>query len=155
MVLMIPRSGRANHTADSSHDKSAPYQATVVFRVPHLWNGRAFTRSPTRAQPRSAIIVAPTAPAPARTPIRVSRSWMAPLPWYPRQVRDTTPEAARVQAEIYARMSGARRLLIACRMSDAVRSMARARIKLQHPDYDDRAVQDELIWELYGVRRPP
>jgi hypothetical protein len=42
-------------------------------------------------------------------------------------VRDTSAEAARVQAEIYGRMSGARKVLIACRMSDAVRSMARAR----------------------------
>ena len=98
------------------------------------------------------MAVAPTAPAPAKTRMRVRRlDGSATVD--PRQVRDTTPEAARVQAEIYARMGGTRRVSIACQMSDAVRSMARARIKLQHPDYDDSEVQDQLIWELYGVRR--
>jgi hypothetical protein len=68
-------------------------------------------------------------------------------------VLDTTPEAMQVQAEVHRRLGGFRKLLIACRMSDSIRDMARARIRTQHPDFDEIAVRDELIWELYGYRR--
>lgn len=50
-------------------------------------------------------------------------------------------------------MGGARKLLMACRMSDSVRAMARARIGSRHPEWNEREIRDELIWELYGVRR--
>jgi glycine/serine hydroxymethyltransferase len=69
------------------------------------------------------------------------------------RVQDTSPEAMAVQASVHRNLGGPRKVLIACEMSDSVRAMAQARIKAQHPDFDDTAVLDELIWELYGVRR--
>ena len=50
-------------------------------------------------------------------------------------------------------MSGARKLLIACKMSDAVRAMAVARIKAANPTLDETGVREQLVWELYGFRR--
>jgi hypothetical protein len=69
------------------------------------------------------------------------------------RVQDTSSEAMAVQASVHRSLGGPRKLLIACEMSDSVRAMARARIKSQHPEFDEVAVLDELIWELYGVRR--
>jgi len=68
-------------------------------------------------------------------------------------MRDTSPDAAKAQADAYRKMSGAQRVMVACEMSEAVRAMARSRIRALHPEYDDTAVRDELTWELYGVRR--
>lgn len=68
-------------------------------------------------------------------------------------MHDTSPEAARIQAAVHRRLGAARRFEIACEMSEAVRSIARARIGAKHPVYDEAAVEDELLWELYGFRR--
>jgi hypothetical protein len=68
-------------------------------------------------------------------------------------VRDTSPDALRVQAEVHRRLGGAHNILVACRMSDSVREIARARIRAQHPELDETGVQDELTFELYGFRR--
>jgi hypothetical protein len=72
---------------------------------------------------------------------------------YSAAVNDTSIEAARIQALVHRRMGGARKLLMACQMSDAVRAMATARIRARHPELNERDIRDELIWELYGVRR--
>ena len=66
---------------------------------------------------------------------------------------DASPEAARVQAVVHRKLGVARRFGLACDLSDAVRSIARARIPGKHPEYDESAVKDELMWELYGFRR--
>jgi hypothetical protein len=66
---------------------------------------------------------------------------------------DTSTEAARIQAAVYRRLGGSRRFEIACEMSMAVRELARARIRAKHPELDEDAIRDLLIWELYGVRR--
>ncbi len=68
-------------------------------------------------------------------------------------MHDTTPEARKVQTAVYRRLGGARRVEIAFELSELVRDLARARIRRQHPLFDDRAVEDELLWELYGFRR--
>ena len=68
-------------------------------------------------------------------------------------VNDTSSDAARVQALVHRRMGGPRKLMMACQMSDAVRAMASARIRSRHPELNEREIRDELIWELYGVRR--
>ncbi len=68
-------------------------------------------------------------------------------------MNDTTPEAREVQTEVYRRMGGARRVKIAFELSELVRDLARARIRRRRPAFDDRAVEDELLWELYGFRR--
>ena len=69
------------------------------------------------------------------------------------RVNDTSSDAARVQALVHRRMGGPRKLMMACQMSDAVRAMAIARIRSRHPELNEREIRDELIWELYGVRR--
>ena len=66
---------------------------------------------------------------------------------------DTSAEAARIQAEVQRRLGGARRLEIACEMSDAIRALASARIRAKHPGLNDAEIRDQLTWELYGVRR--
>ena len=66
---------------------------------------------------------------------------------------DTSAEAAKVQTEIHRALGGQRRLQLACQMSEAVRDLARARIRSKHPEFDESATRDWLTWELYGVRR--
>ena len=66
---------------------------------------------------------------------------------------DTSAEAARVQTEIHRALGGPRRLQLACQLSEAVRDLARARIRSKHPELDESATRDWLTWELYGVRR--
>lgn len=68
-------------------------------------------------------------------------------------MHDTTPEAARIQAEVHRKMGAARRFELACKMTDEIRSITRQRIRARQPAYSEREVTDELIWELYGFRR--
>jgi hypothetical protein len=68
-------------------------------------------------------------------------------------VQDTTTEAERIQAEVHRRLGGARTFQIACEMSDAVREMARARIRARHSGCDEHVVEAQVLWELYGFRR--
>ena len=66
--------------------------------------------------------------------------------------RDTTPEAARIQADVQRRLGPARRLDIAFAMSEAVRTMVRERLHARHPEWDEPQLRAALIEELYGVR---
>ncbi|MFZ5890250.1 MAG: hypothetical protein ACOY0T_04200 [Myxococcota bacterium] len=68
-------------------------------------------------------------------------------------MQDTTAEAAEVLAAVHRRLSGSRKVLIACQMSDSIREIVRARIRARMPHLDEGAVREQLIWELYGVRR--
>ena len=68
-------------------------------------------------------------------------------------MHDMTPDAREVQTAVYRSMGGARRVEIAFELSELVRDLARARIRMQHPEFDNRSVEDELLWELYGFRR--
>ena len=68
-------------------------------------------------------------------------------------MQDTSAEAARVQAAVHRKLGGARKLLMTCQMIETVRSLACARIRTRHPEFDEAAVREELIWELYGYRR--
>jgi hypothetical protein len=67
--------------------------------------------------------------------------------------RDTTPEALRVQTEAQRRLGGAGRMKMACQMSQTVRNLALDRIRRKNPSFDEQAILDELMWELYGFRR--
>ncbi|MEM7481678.1 MAG: hypothetical protein AAF481_10935 [Acidobacteriota bacterium] len=67
-------------------------------------------------------------------------------------MHDTSPEAERVQAEVHRRMSGPEKVRIAMEMSEAVREIARTRIRAHHPEWDEDAVRDELPRELDGFR---
>ena len=55
--------------------------------------------------------------------------------------RDTSPEAARIEAEIYRRMSPEKRLHLAFQMNDVLRALVAAGVRDRHPDYTDRQVQ--------------
>ena len=66
---------------------------------------------------------------------------------------DTSAEAGHVQTKIHRRLGAPRRFEIACQLSETVRELARARIRSKHPEFDEAAIRDWLIWELYGVRR--
>lgn len=70
-------------------------------------------------------------------------------------MRDTSLDAARMQAAVHRRMGGAERLRLAWELSMAVRELARGRIRSTHRGMDEAEVEDTLIWELYGVRRRP
>ena len=67
-------------------------------------------------------------------------------------MRDTSPEAERVQAEVLRRLGPSRRLEIAIAMSEEARSLVRQRLHQQHPALDEEALGRALIEELYGIR---
>lgn len=58
---------------------------------------------------------------------------------------DTTPEALAVQAAVLRRMTGPQRLMIALEMSLAMRELAAARLRLEHPGWSDSEIQRELL----------
>lgn len=58
---------------------------------------------------------------------------------------DTTPEAAAVQSEVIARLTVARRLELAFKMSEMARALARARLREEHADWDDADLDRELL----------
>jgi hypothetical protein len=40
-------------------------------------------------------------------------------------------------------------------MSQSLHEMAKARIQKRHPEFDERAVLEQLIFERYGIGRKP
>lgn len=50
-------------------------------------------------------------------------------------MRDTTPQAARLQAEIHERMGGAARLRLAYELSVVARALALAGLEARHPTW--------------------
>lgn len=63
---------------------------------------------------------------------------------------DTSDEAARVQAEIFARMTPEDRLLRAFEMCDLVTRIAEEGVRARHPDYDDEQVRIAVIRQRLG-----
>ena len=66
---------------------------------------------------------------------------------------DTSPDALRAQTEAQRRLGGAERLATACRMSQAMRELALARIKSRQCEPNERQALEQLMAELYGFRR--
>lgn len=60
-------------------------------------------------------------------------------------VSDTTPKAREIQLNIHRSMSGEQRIRIAFEMSLFARDLARARIRSEHPEWDEWQVQRELL----------
>ena len=60
---------------------------------------------------------------------------------------DTTPEAHRVQVQVYRRMGPEGRLRRAMTMCDEAREVAQAGIRARHPEYGDEGVR----WALYRL----
>jgi hypothetical protein len=61
------------------------------------------------------------------------------------RVSDTGPAAQAIQTEIYRRMTGEERLLLALEMSDFARELAAQRIRDDHPYWSPRLIARELI----------
>jgi hypothetical protein len=66
-------------------------------------------------------------------------------------ISDTTPEAMSVQAEVFRRMGGPRRLEIAMEMSDAVRELTFARLKRDHPGFSRPEIIQAYVREVFGA----
>jgi len=58
---------------------------------------------------------------------------------------DTTEEAARVQREVYRRMSPARRLQLIFEMNENLRELLAAGVRDRHPDYTEAQVKLAVI----------
>jgi hypothetical protein len=58
---------------------------------------------------------------------------------------DTSPAAQQLQEQIQRSMSGSRRILLSLEMSLFARELARARICMDHPEWDDQQVARELV----------
>lgn len=60
-------------------------------------------------------------------------------------ISDTTSEAQELQEQIQRSMSGSQRILLSLEMSLFARELARARIRMDHPEWDDQQVARELL----------
>ena len=54
---------------------------------------------------------------------------------------DTTPEARRVQVEVFRQMAPERRSALAVRLSRQLREVAEAGVRMRHPDYTQEQVR--------------
>ena len=64
--------------------------------------------------------------------------------------RDTHPEARREQLRLLHEASPARRFAATCSLTQAVRDLARSRLRARMPEADDHAINCALARELYG-----
>ena len=60
-------------------------------------------------------------------------------------IRDTSPDAERVQLDVFRRMTGEQRLKLALEMSDFARGLSLSRIRAEHPEWSDWEVKRELL----------
>lgn len=58
---------------------------------------------------------------------------------------DTSPAAQAVQVEIYRKMTGEQRLLLAFEMSMSARELIRARLLSEHPEWTEAQIAHELL----------
>ena len=58
---------------------------------------------------------------------------------------DTSPAAREIQLQVQRAMSGEQRLLLAFEMSEFARDLARKRIRLDHPEWEEGQVARELL----------
>ena len=63
---------------------------------------------------------------------------------------DTTIEAAKKQYEILRRLSPQLRVKMAFQMSDDLRNIVKAGVKLRHPDYNEQQENKEVIRLMLG-----
>jgi hypothetical protein len=63
---------------------------------------------------------------------------------------DTTPEAARVQREIFRKMPAVARLQLALQMSDTLRGIVADGIRSRHPTFSDEQIRLEVIRTYLG-----
>lgn len=63
---------------------------------------------------------------------------------------DTSPEALAVQFRILRRMGPAGRLAMTFELGDNLRSLVMVGVRHRHPQWDDRAVEREVIRLMIG-----
>jgi len=63
---------------------------------------------------------------------------------------DTTVDAARKQFEILRRLGPEVRLKMAFELSDNLRSLVEAGVRLRHGDFDEQRVQQEVLRLMIG-----
>ena len=63
---------------------------------------------------------------------------------------DTTIEAARKQFEILRKLGPEVRLKMAFELSNNLRSIVEAGVKLRHPDYEEQEIQHEVLRLMIG-----
>lgn len=66
------------------------------------------------------------------------------------ELRDTASAARRVQLDVLRRLGPARRLELACEMSEEARAVTMAGIRARHPGVSDQEATDRLIQILLG-----
>ncbi len=60
-------------------------------------------------------------------------------------MNDTSPEAAKIQAEVQRRMTGEQRLNVAFEMSLLARELLHSRLRRQHPDWSEAECEREIL----------
>jgi hypothetical protein len=63
---------------------------------------------------------------------------------------DTNPKAARIQQEIFRRMTPATRLRLALEMSESIRNVALAGLRSRRPELTPEELSRELIRVMHG-----
>jgi hypothetical protein len=69
-------------------------------------------------------------------------------------ITDTTPAAEVRLHEIFRRMSGESKLLLAMAFSDQIRDIAMEGLRRRHPSASEEALKAIFIKEIYGVTIP-
>jgi hypothetical protein len=65
---------------------------------------------------------------------------------------DTSPAMREAQNQLYREIGPAGRARVAAEMSDMLRELASAGVRLRHPEYDDEQVRAEVLAVFYGRR---
>jgi hypothetical protein len=66
------------------------------------------------------------------------------------QPSDTTAEAAAVQRQVFAAMTGPQRLLASSAMAEEVRTIVLAGLRTRHPDASDDEIHRQWLRLLHG-----
>lgn len=66
-------------------------------------------------------------------------------------ITDTLPEAEARQHEIFRRMSGEQRLLLAMAWSDTLRDIALAGLRRRHPSVTEKGLRALFVKEFHGI----
>lgn len=64
---------------------------------------------------------------------------------------DTTPAAKKRQHEIFKRMSGERKLLLAMSFSDQIRDIALEGLRGRHPSISEEDLKEIYFKEIFGI----
>ncbi len=68
---------------------------------------------------------------------------------------DTSPEAARIQEEIFRQMTTTQRLKLALEMSESLREVALAGLRNRQPEMTADELSRELLRLMYGSATQP